>query len=92
VNIITTGFLERGYLPIIQETDKEALHTALFSCGRVMKAEAARLMIIKNTLCMHEMLVSEALLEEVKTESSMEILGKEPLVWNDGALSVAWSE
>lgn len=92
VNIITTGFLERGYLPIIQETDKEVLHTALFSCGRVMKLETARLMIIKNTLCMHEMLVSEALLDEVKADASMEILGREPLIWDDGALSVTWTE
>jgi hypothetical protein len=92
VNIITTGFLERGYIPIIQKTDKEALHSALFSCGRVMKVDTARLMIIKNTLCMHEMLVSEALLDEVKADVNMEILGKEPLVWDDGALSVTWTK
>lgn len=92
VNIITTGFLERGFLPIIQETDKDALHTALFACGRVMTASSARVMMIKNTLCMHEMLVSQALLSEVAQDPTMEIVGKEPLVWNDGALSVIWNE
>ncbi|WP_332446395.1 hypothetical protein, partial [Sphaerochaeta sp.] len=61
-------------------------------CGRVMTASSARVMMIKNTLCMHEMLVSQALLSEVAQDPTMEIVGKEPLVWNDGALSVIWNE
>ena len=92
VNIITTGYLERGYIPIIQESDKQAVHTALFSCGRVMTAESARMMMIKNTLCMHEMLVSEALLGEVRNRSDLEIIGKELLHWDDdGSWIVDWS-
>lgn len=91
VNIITTGFLERGYLPIIQNSDLQALHTALFSCGRVMTAESARLMIIKNTMQMQEMLVSEALLEEVQAIKDMQVIGKEPLNWENDDLNVSWT-
>lgn len=91
VNLITTGFLERGYLPIIQNSDQKALHTALFSCGRVMTADSARLMIIKNTMQMQEILVSKALLEEVAAIEDMQIVGKEPLIWKNNDLKVSWS-
>lgn len=78
-NVICSGFLERGFIPIIQDSDKEAVLTALSSCNRKVSMADAKVAIIKNTLEVKEMLVSEALLDEVKKRPYIEVLGEENL-------------
>jgi len=78
-NVICSGFLERGFIPIIQDSDKDAILTALSSCNRKVTMEDAKVAIIKNTLDIKEILVSEALLDEVKQRDHIEVLGQEKL-------------
>ena len=82
-NIICSGLLERGFIPIIQNSDKEAILTALSCCNRKVTMEDAKVAIIKNTLEVIEILVSEALLEQVKQRSYVEILGEEKLKFDE---------
>lgn len=82
-NTITSGFLERGFLPIVCENDNHAIETALACCNRLVSKENARLVIAKNTLDLHELLVSEALLDEIKGQPNIEILGEETLSFGD---------
>jgi len=82
-NVITSGFLERGFIPIIQENDKLAILTALSCCNRKVSMVDAKVAFIKNTLDVKELLVSEALLKEIKRKENVEVLGEETLKYDD---------
>jgi hypothetical protein len=74
-NTITSGFLERAKMPIVGETSKLAVNYALMTCGPV-ESEKAKIVRIKNTLKLDELYVSEALLNEVKRDKSIEMIGE----------------
>ena len=76
-NVITSGFLERGMIPIVQKTDKECIQTALNSCGRRVKSDDALIAQIANTLELGEMLVSAPLLERIGQGADWELIRKE---------------
>ena len=82
-NTITSGFLERGFIPVICENDNHAIETALACCNRLVTKENARLVIAKNTLDLHELIVSESMLDELKGRSDIEVLGEEELSFGD---------
>lgn len=65
-NVITTTFLERGYIPIVQPTDQAAMELGLKAIGRKIDPADAKMIQIKNTLELTEMFVSEAVLEEME--------------------------
>ncbi|GAW93788.1 lactate racemase domain-containing protein [Calderihabitans maritimus] len=89
-NVITSGFLERGFIPLVMPSDQEAIDLALRTCGRRVEPATARLMLIKNTLELGELYVSTALLPEVEQNPQVEILeGPVPLIFNeDGELII----
>ncbi len=70
-NVITTGYLATGKVPVTMETDREAIALAL----QGVTPEAARFVRIKNTLHLDQMEVSEALLPEVQANPNLEVLG-----------------
>ncbi|WP_366924420.1 lactate racemase domain-containing protein [Metallumcola ferriviriculae] len=72
-NVITSGFLERGFIPIVQGNDYKALKVALKCCGRKVTPENAKVVQIKNTLQLEEIYISEALLKEIKSEITWDI-------------------
>jgi hypothetical protein len=72
-NCITTTFPERGKIPITVDTDELAIKTALLWIGHKGFQEA-KVIWIKNTLKLDEMLVSSASLEELKNQPYIEIL------------------
>jgi len=61
-NVLTTRLWSAGRLPVILETDREAIETAV---GEV-SPDQVRLVRIKNTLHLEELEISEALLPEAK--------------------------
>jgi hypothetical protein len=71
-NTLTSNFLERGKMPIIADTEQLALQYALRSCG-LERPEDARIIKIKNTLTLDEMLASRLVLEEVRSQQHIEI-------------------
>jgi len=64
LNCITSGItgIQRSFLPMVAPTDKAAIETALRVCGR-SDIQEARVVRIKNTLSLSEMMVSNALVE-----------------------------
>ena len=61
-NVLTTRLWSAGRLPVIMETDREAIETAV---GEV-SLDQVRLVRVKNTLHLEELEISEALLPQAK--------------------------
>lgn len=64
-NVLTTGIMTAGAIPIYTNTDKEAIQMCIRTCHNI-DYEKARVVRIKNTLTMEEIQVSEALYESIK--------------------------
>jgi len=62
-NVIATGNLNRGKIPLIMSTDREAISTALKVIGGD-RVEEVRVVKIRNTLDLKQLYFSEALKEE----------------------------
>jgi hypothetical protein len=63
-NVLTTRLWSAGRLPVILETDREAIETAIGEAP----PDRIRLVRIKNTLHLEEMEISEALLPEARAK------------------------
>ena len=72
-NVITSTYLDGAAIPIVMETEREAVQLAVRSVPRV-RPENIRLVRIKDTLSLGEIVVSEALLEDVELHPSMEVV------------------
>ncbi|HWR05597.1 hypothetical protein [Sporomusa sp.] len=65
INTITSGFLERCFVPVVMPTDYEAIQVALKTCGRAVEWDTARMVFVKNTLSLSGLYISPALLCEI---------------------------
>jgi hypothetical protein len=81
-NIVTSTFIERGKIPIIADTAKQALEYAYRTSGPI-DIEAARIVRIKNTLHLDKIYVSETILNEIKDKKDIEILGTYNEMFNE---------
>lgn len=85
-NVLTTTFLERAKVPIIAETDREAVRMALQAC-ETSSPDEIRLIRIRNTLRLDELQVSPLVLSEIRTLPGIEVSGPvESLFDSDGSL------
>lgn len=85
-NIITSGFLLRGFLPLVSENDREALELAIGAGYHT--DETIRFARIKNTLRLDEAYLSKTLLEELLSSGRGEqVSGFESLVFTDGEIA-----
>ncbi|MEL7565669.1 MAG: lactate racemase domain-containing protein [Dehalobacterium sp.] len=83
-NVVTTSLLDRGFIPLVLPTDREAISVALKTVGRPVDPKDARLMLIRSTLDLEELYLSANLLEEIKDMPEIEIIGvPETLVFSD---------
>ena len=64
-NIITSGFLERGKLPVVADTDEHALEIALRAAG-CREPENAHVIRIRDTLHLSDILVSAPVLSAMR--------------------------
>ncbi len=74
LNCITSTRPRGAMLPIALKSDREAIDAALSTTGK-SSAEDARIVRIKNTLQLRRFEVSEAMLEEVRADSRLRIIG-----------------
>ena len=81
-NIVTSGFLERGKLPVVAESDSHAFDIALRAAG-CRDVASARVVRIKNTLQLGSLLVSAAVRDEIKGRSDLEIGADERSLFAD---------
>ncbi len=73
-NAITSTFLNRAKIPIIADTEKEAVEIALKTCGR-LEQNGLKLIIIKNTLNLEYLYVSKAVWNEIKDGRNIKSCG-----------------
>jgi hypothetical protein len=73
-NAITATIMNPAKLPMILNTDHDALVVALKTCN-LITPETAKIVRIKNTLEVHRIWVSPALLEHVKSHNSLSVAG-----------------
>ncbi|MHB0858068.1 MAG: nickel pincer cofactor-dependent isomerase, group 22 [Anaerolineae bacterium] len=73
-NIMTSGNTERGKIPLFFPSDKDAVEAAGFR-ERTISLPDLRVLVIRDTLHLRHLLVSEALAEEVNQRDDLEIVG-----------------
>jgi len=69
-NTITTTFLDRARIPMVFDTDKEAIEVGLKTIWN-LPGTKPRIIIIKNTLKLDQMYVTEPIWEEIKSEKNI---------------------
>jgi len=83
-NVITSAYLDGALIPIVMNTEREAIQLAVKTVPRVKSSEA-RIVRIRNTLSLREIEVSEPLLAQARTHPNMAVVS-EPAAWAfDGA-------
>ncbi len=86
-NTITSSFIERGKIPIVASTDRDAFEIARRSCGHIPEGQE-RIIRIKDTLNLEELYVSPAVADDVRQTASLEVLsGEFDLFKKDGSLT-----
>ena len=73
-NVRTAGFPDRAKMPMVAETDRDALEIALRGAG-CRDISQARVIRIRDTLHLGEVLVSDASLEECRKQAHIQIDG-----------------
>src|SRR4029077_13190486 len=86
-NGLTAGALGAIKIPIVLDSDRQVIPVALHSVGHGLDARVA---IVRSTLDLETMWVSEALVDEVARKARLEALGPpaELAFGGDGRLSV----
>lgn len=78
-NVITAMEVSGGKLPVILENDREAVTVAIYTTSKKDYADA-KVVRIRHTLAMEEILMSENLLPQIEAHPMMEAIG-EPQEW-----------
>lgn len=90
INTITSGFLERGFVPVKMPDDRKAISVALKTCGRPVDWDNARIVVIKNTISLSTMYISPALVGELPAEYSSEATPLTDVFTDQGELRLPW--
>jgi hypothetical protein len=80
--VITSGFLERGKIPIAASTDREAFTIALRSCGGAADGRE-RIIRILDTLHLEDIYVSPAILDELRDGSSIDVVERDVQLFDE---------
>lgn len=75
MNTITSTFLDRSRIPMVFNTDKQAIEVGLKTIWN-LPGKKPRIVIIKNTLKLDEMFVSESIWEEIKERKNVKIISE----------------
>ncbi len=74
INCLTAGYPDGANIPVHFDTDREVIEAALAIAG-TRRPEEARVMHIRNTLCLEELEVSESCLAEPSRQTEFVALG-----------------
>ena len=81
-NSITAGILGPSRLPVILNSDEEAVKTAV-KIGAGAQGCAPRIARVRNTLMLDEILISEALLAEFSSREDVEVVGRADFLFDE---------
>jgi len=90
-NALTSTVVSGVKMPMVLKSDREAIQAALFCCTGIDKSKP-RIVRIKNTSHIDTIMVSEALIEEARRNSQMQVLEepKELSFDRQGNLTFDW--
>lgn len=90
-NAMASSFPEKGMAPLAMPSDREAIEAAL-QTARIRDTRRARMALIKNTLHLDKIMVSQSLLDEVSGRDNVTREGAlDPLQFDEkGDLIVEW--
>ncbi|MDQ0218164.1 DUF2088 domain-containing protein [Peribacillus cavernae] len=74
-NVITSKVLDSAKIPLVMRDDREAISVALKTCYNI-NLENPRVVWIKNTLELENILVSESILRDIKGNPQIKVLGE----------------
>jgi hypothetical protein len=74
-NVITSAYLDGALIPIVMNSEQEAIQLATKTVPRV-KSENARIVRIRDTLSLGEIHVSEPMLADVRAHPKMSVLSE----------------
>jgi hypothetical protein len=74
INSLTAGYPEAAHLPVYFDTDHEVLDAALAIIG-MRPPEMARVLRIRNTLCLEEVEAAEACLDDKEGAANWTVVG-----------------
>jgi len=74
-NTLTSTLTEGVKIPMILGSDRQVMQACIRTCN-LMDYRQARIIRIRNTLCMQELQVSENMLETVRAHPQMKVLGE----------------
>jgi hypothetical protein len=88
-NVLTGFSPAMGAMPVVAETDREAIRLALDYLIGPVEPERARVLRIRDTLNLEHLEASEAVLEEIQGLPSIQVCGQpQPMAFDaDGALA-----
>lgn len=89
MNIVTSGFLERGKLPVTASTDAEAFDLCVRYCC-TPPLEKLRVIRIRDTLHLDEILVSSAVARQLAGRDDVELCGQPMPTFDGGGALTAW--
>ncbi len=72
INAITSTNVEAARIPVTFDTDREAIETAVATCGNSM--DACRLVWIRNTLKLDQFIATEALMDEIGSKPHLKVI------------------
>ncbi|MCL2374297.1 MAG: hypothetical protein FWC65_03540, partial [Treponema sp.] len=72
-NGFTSTVVSMGRVPVVLKNDEQAMKSAIFVCTNIDKSKP-KIVRIKNTSHIEEIIISEALVDEVKKHPSMRLL------------------
>jgi hypothetical protein len=81
-NVVTSGFLERGKIPVAAASDREAFEIALRVCGPISNGRE-RIVRILDTLHLEDVYVSRPILDELRNTPSVELIEQEKDLFDD---------
>jgi hypothetical protein len=84
INCLTAGYPDGANIPVHFDTDREVIDAALAIAG-TRRPEEARVMRVRNTLCLEEVEVSESCLGEPSRQTEFVPLGPSRELTFDGA-------
>ena len=88
-NLFTSGFLQRARMPLVFETDYDAIQAGMFDAFRshIEDIDDLRMIRIKNTLALENLWVTANIASELETNPNIKLIGdSQHLKFTDGML------
>jgi hypothetical protein len=73
LNVLTSTFVPRCFIPLTFDTEKESIENSIVSLGR-SDPETLRMGIVPNTLYLEYVFLSKAFAAEVKKRDDLEVV------------------